>query len=337
MKFADERDAQKTRPRGDESPARTHIHLKRKRHSHPHTARDAGVGFACKLSCLSACVCVALPALDANSSTSKLSDPLSERDVRRRALRVSRRALRPRRRASVRAFGRRLARHFDLPFLATSFGDFWGARWNLVAGASLRDTVYAPITEGRFFRTRNLLPRLAFPIAGGGTGTGAAKKPRKKAAPKAKARTRADADADDVAPRRRRIRVLRGERSDARVRALGAGGSLVASRDVARDRVGVVRAFFAQAPLVSWRRRTRRDDARGARRRRKTREEKKNRRRSRLFFSSERRKTERFSPRSSRWPTRCSSRPSRATAWTRASWRTCAKRWGWGSFRRFYK
>ena len=49
-------------------------------------------------------------------------------------------------------FGATLARHFDLPFLATSFGDFWGARWNLIAGASLRDAVYAPITEGRFFR-----------------------------------------------------------------------------------------------------------------------------------------------------------------------------------------
>ena len=152
VKFADERDAQKTRPRGDESPASlTQIHLKKKRHSQPHTARDAGVGFACKLACLSACVCVVLPALDANSSTSK---PLTlcRNATYAVALYAFLGALFDLGAAlASAAFGAPLARHFDLPFLATSFGDFWGARWNLVAGASLRDAVYAPITEGRFF------------------------------------------------------------------------------------------------------------------------------------------------------------------------------------------
>ena len=142
VKFADERDAHETR---------TQIHLKKKRHSHPHTARDACVGFACKLACLSACVCVALPALDANSSTSK---PLTlyRNATYAVALYAFLGALFDLGAAlAAAAFGAPLARHFDLPFLATSFGDFWGARWNLVAGASLRDAVYAPITEGRFF------------------------------------------------------------------------------------------------------------------------------------------------------------------------------------------
>jgi hypothetical protein len=40
------------------------------------------------------------------------------------------------------------APHFDLPFLAHSFSNFWAMRWNLVAGGSLRDIVYAPIIEG---------------------------------------------------------------------------------------------------------------------------------------------------------------------------------------------
>ena len=162
VKFADKRDAQKTRPRGDESPASlTQIHLKKKRHSQPHTARDAGVGFACKLACLSACVCVVLPALDANSSTSK---PLTLCRNATYAVALyaflgamfDLGAL-----FAFAACGVRLARHFDLPFLATSFGDFWGARWNLVAGASLRDAVYAPITEGRFFREGEARGRLA--------------------------------------------------------------------------------------------------------------------------------------------------------------------------------
>jgi len=45
-------------------------------------------------------------------------------------------------------FGLTLAPHFNKPFLATSAADFWARRWNLVAGAMLRDLVYAPIVEG---------------------------------------------------------------------------------------------------------------------------------------------------------------------------------------------
>lgn len=42
-------------------------------------------------------------------------------------------------------FGLHLAPHFDKPFLAASISEFWAQRWNLVAGAMLRDVVYAPI------------------------------------------------------------------------------------------------------------------------------------------------------------------------------------------------
>ena len=42
-------------------------------------------------------------------------------------------------------FGLHLAPHFDKPFLAASISEFWAQRWNLVAGAMLRDLVYAPI------------------------------------------------------------------------------------------------------------------------------------------------------------------------------------------------
>ena len=339
VKFADERDAQKTRPRGDESPARTHIHLKRKRHSHPHAARDAGVGFACKLACLSACVRVALPALDANSSTSK---PLTlcRNATYAVALYAFLGALFDLGAAlASAAFGAPLARHFDLPFLATSFGDFWGARWNLVAGASLRDTVYAPITEGRFFSNEkpSSTTRLS-DSRGAEQEQGRRRKSReKKSGAERKARTRSARDAG--ATSRRVVGVF------ACFAVSGAMHEFVLwALEGRSSRLGTSRAigwewfafFFAQAPLVSLeaayaaRRRARREKTpEDARRKPPT--------RARRVFSSERRKTVRFSPRSSRWPTRCSSRPSRATAWTRASWRTCAKRWGWGSFRRFYK
>lgn len=42
-------------------------------------------------------------------------------------------------------FDLHLAPHFDKPFLAASISEFWAERWNLVAGAMLRDLVYAPI------------------------------------------------------------------------------------------------------------------------------------------------------------------------------------------------
>lgn len=42
-----------------------------------------------------------------------------------------------------------LSPHFDHPFLATSFADLWGRRWNLIAGHSLRFLIYEPIVEGR--------------------------------------------------------------------------------------------------------------------------------------------------------------------------------------------
>ena len=250
VKFADERDAQKTRPRGDESPARTQIHLKRKRHSHPHTARDAGVGFACKLACLSACVCVALPALDANSSTSK---PLTLCRNATYAVALYAflgalfdlgAAL-----ASV-AFGAPLARHFDLPFLATSFGDFWGARWNLVAGASLRDTVYAPITEGRFFS--NEKPSSATRLS---DSRGAEQERRRKSRESGAERKSADAPTPPTPTTSRRVVgvfacfAVSGVMHEFVLWALeGRSSRLGTSRAIGWEWFAF---FFAQAPLVS--------------------------------------------------------------------------------------
>ena len=42
-----------------------------------------------------------------------------------------------------------LSPQFDHPFLATSFADLWGRRWNLIVGHALRFLVYDPIVEGR--------------------------------------------------------------------------------------------------------------------------------------------------------------------------------------------
>ncbi|KAG6420832.1 hypothetical protein SASPL_117374 [Salvia splendens] len=47
--------------------------------------------------------------------------------------------------APVAALGLQLEPQFDEPYLATSLGDFWGRRWNLVAGGMLRATVYVPV------------------------------------------------------------------------------------------------------------------------------------------------------------------------------------------------
>lgn len=41
----------------------------------------------------------------------------------------------------------RVATHFNLPLVATSLSDFWGARWSLTASTLLYDTVYAPIVD----------------------------------------------------------------------------------------------------------------------------------------------------------------------------------------------
>ncbi|KAL1562987.1 long-chain-alcohol O-fatty-acyltransferase-like [Salvia divinorum] len=46
--------------------------------------------------------------------------------------------------APVAALGLQLEPQFDEPYLATSLQDFWGRRWNLVAGGMLRATVYLP-------------------------------------------------------------------------------------------------------------------------------------------------------------------------------------------------
>ena len=46
-------------------------------------------------------------------------------------------------------FGMTLARHFDQPYISKSIREFWGKRWNLVAGSALRSLVYDPIVEGR--------------------------------------------------------------------------------------------------------------------------------------------------------------------------------------------
>lgn len=42
-----------------------------------------------------------------------------------------------------------LAAHFNQPYLSTSLREFWGRRWNVVAGTAVRFLVYDPIVEGR--------------------------------------------------------------------------------------------------------------------------------------------------------------------------------------------
>ena len=51
--------------------------------------------------------------------------------------------------AAAAAVGLTLAPHFHAPFLASSFGDLWSRRWNLVAGHTLRFLVYDPVVDGR--------------------------------------------------------------------------------------------------------------------------------------------------------------------------------------------
>ena len=162
VRLADERVERSSR--GDSNRDRTRV--REHRRADPHTSRDAILGFACKLAALWCCVSVALPALDARQVGERRDAHLG------RAALVHARSIQSTKNVTYAvalyaflgamfdlgalfafaACGVRLARHFDLPFLATSFSDFWGSRWNLVAGASLRDAVYAPITEGRFFR-----------------------------------------------------------------------------------------------------------------------------------------------------------------------------------------
>ena len=160
VKFADvPRDLPRV-PRGDSDRTRVETKTKRARRADTHTARDACVGFACKLALLSWCVSFALPYLesvshheDSTNQTGRRLNTYAKNATYAVALYAFLGALFDLGAVvAAAAFGAPLARHFDLPFLATSFGDFWGKRWNLVAGASLRDAVYAPITEGRFFR-----------------------------------------------------------------------------------------------------------------------------------------------------------------------------------------
>jgi len=160
VKFADvPRDLPRV-PRGDSDRTRVETKTKRARRADTHTARDACVGFACKLALLSWCVSFALPYLesvshheDSTNQTGRRLNTYAKNATYAVALYACLGALFDLGAVvAAVAFGAPLARHFDLPFLATSFGDFWGKRWNLVAGASLRDAVYAPITEGRFFR-----------------------------------------------------------------------------------------------------------------------------------------------------------------------------------------
>ena len=314
VKFADERDERVPRGDSDRTPVEKKKKTKRARRADPHTARDACVGFACKLALLSWCVSFALPALE---SVSHHEDSTNQTERRLRtyaknatyavALYACLGALFDLG-AVIAAvvFGATLARHFDLPFLATSFGDFWGARWNLVAGASLRDAVYAPITEGRFFR-----------------------------AGKAEENERGglvasldDADAESAAKKKKARRVVG---VFACFAVSGAMHEFVLWALVGRSSKSPTRAigwewfafFVSQAPLVSleYAARKKKSGAKKKKRRRRTRA-------APYFFSrAERLKTERFSSRSSRSPTRCSSRPSRATRWTRGSWRTCAECW----------
>jgi hypothetical protein len=42
-------------------------------------------------------------------------------------------------------FGVCMQTHFNEPYLATSLADFWGHRWNLMAGGILRESVYSPL------------------------------------------------------------------------------------------------------------------------------------------------------------------------------------------------
>lgn len=42
-----------------------------------------------------------------------------------------------------------LGPHFDYPFLSASLREFWSVRWNMTASGVLRDSVFAPVAEGR--------------------------------------------------------------------------------------------------------------------------------------------------------------------------------------------
>ncbi|DBB08374.1 TPA: hypothetical protein ACH3X3_008535 [Trebouxia sp. C0006] len=50
--------------------------------------------------------------------------------------------------------GLEIAPLFNKSFLAESFSSFWGRRWNLCVGNSLRELVYDPIQEGQFVKSK---------------------------------------------------------------------------------------------------------------------------------------------------------------------------------------
>ncbi|KAL0041382.1 hypothetical protein WJX79_001390 [Trebouxia sp. C0005] len=51
--------------------------------------------------------------------------------------------------------GLEIAPLFNKPFLAESFSSFWGRRWNLCVGNSLRVLIYDPIQEGQFVKSKS--------------------------------------------------------------------------------------------------------------------------------------------------------------------------------------
>ena len=244
-------------PRGDSDRNRTRVREHHRRADAPHTARDAFLGFACKLAALRCCVSIALPALDARHVGTHQAGAHVDRAVRRvQVLTVARNATYAvalyaflgalfdlGAALAFAAFGAPLARHFDLPFLATSFSDFWGSRWNLVAGASLRDAVYAPITEGRFFRDAD--GRVSAPNA---EAAGARGEEGKTAAASRVARR----DEDARARRRRFVGVfacfaVSGAMHEFVLWALEGRSSRPGSRAIGWEWFAF---FFAQAPLV---------------------------------------------------------------------------------------
>lgn len=60
---------------------------------------------------------------------------------------------------SAHTVGLTLTPHFDAPFLASSYGDLWGRRWNLVAGHALRFLVFDAVVDGSLVPPRTPPPR----------------------------------------------------------------------------------------------------------------------------------------------------------------------------------
>ena len=279
-------------------------------------------------------------ALDANSSTSTSSWTSVGTRRTRRALRVSRRAAATSAPRRVREAGR--APGTSRPF-ASVLRRLLGARWNLVAGASLRDTVRRtrPSRRAGFFERETFFHDSPFRFAGRSQEQNTRGAAAKKAAPKA-ANRRASSPGDETPREARRVVgvfacfAVSGAMHEFVLWALeGRSSRLGTSRAIGWS--GSRFEGVAQAPLVSGGG-VRGKDELAQTRREKTPEDARRKppTLATVFFVRAAKTVRRFSPRSSRWRALFFP-PVARNSRTRASWRTCAKRWGWGSFRRFYK